>query len=294
MATLLADWDAQSVTAFVAKMNTVAAKLGLSSTHITDPSGVDPATTSSAEDLIRLGEAAISIPVLRQMVSLGQANVPGTAVVYNLNFDLGQDGIVGIKTGSDSSAQGCYLFAAQQSIGFRQVTVVGAILGQPGGSLGPNTTAVDAGDALVKSTFAALHADTVLAPGQNAGEVTAPWGASAPLTVAKPVDVVGWPGLAVTVTAHTQSIKGGLRVPEQRSERSRPGVLLPRSRCTPPARSRDPASGGGSPADTGTADIGRRLRLTASHSPPAMCPLLSLVGRTVRRSFLRGSRNPQL
>ena len=37
MATLLADWDAQSVTAFVAKMNTVAAKLGLSSTHITDP-----------------------------------------------------------------------------------------------------------------------------------------------------------------------------------------------------------------------------------------------------------------
>jgi serine-type D-Ala-D-Ala carboxypeptidase (penicillin-binding protein 5/6) len=210
MATLLADWDAQSVTAFVAKMNAVAAKLGLASTHITDPSGVDPATTSSAEDLIRLGEAAISIPVLRQMVSLGEANVPGTAVVYNLNFDLGQDGIVGIKTGSDSSAQGCYLFAAQQSIGFREVTVVGAILGQPGGSLGPNTTAVDAGDALVKSTFAALHADTVFAPGQNAGVITAPWGASAPLTVAKAVDVVGWPGLAVTVTAHTQSIKGGL------------------------------------------------------------------------------------
>jgi D-alanyl-D-alanine carboxypeptidase (penicillin-binding protein 5/6) len=212
MATLLADWDAQSVPAFVAKMNTVAAKLGLSSTHITDPSGVDPGTTSNAEDLIRLGEAAISIPVLRQMVSLGQANanVPGAAVVYNLNFDLGQDGIIGIKTGSDSSSQGCYLFAAQQSIGFREVTVVGAILGQPGGSLGPNTTAVDAGDALVKSTFAALHADTVFAPGQNAGEVTAPWGASAPLTVATPVDVVGWPGLAVTVTAHTQTIKGGL------------------------------------------------------------------------------------
>ena len=137
MATLLADWDAQSVTAFVAKMNTVAAKLGLSSTHITDPSGVDPGTTSSAEDLIRLGEAAMSIPVLRQMVSLGQANVPMTTVVYNLNFDLGQDGIIGVKTGSDSSAQGCYLFAAQQSIGGKQVTVVGAVLGQPGGSLGP-------------------------------------------------------------------------------------------------------------------------------------------------------------
>ena len=171
---------------------------------------MDPGTTSSAEDLIRLGEAAMSIPVLQQMVSLGQANVPMTAVVYNLNFDLGQDGIIGVKTGSDSSAQGCYLFAAQQSIGGKQVTVVGAVLGQPGGSLGPNTTAVDAGDALVKSTFAALHSYAAFAPGQKAGEVTAPWGASAPLTVSEPVTVVGWPGAAVAVTARTRPVKGAL------------------------------------------------------------------------------------
>jgi serine-type D-Ala-D-Ala carboxypeptidase (penicillin-binding protein 5/6) len=210
MATLLADWDAQSVTAFVAKMNTMAAKLALSSTHITDPSGVDPATTISAEDLVRLGEAAMSIPVLRQMASLGQASVPMTTVVYNLNFDLGQDGIIGVKTGSDSSAHGCYLFAAQQSVGGKEVTVVGAVLGQPGGALGPNTTAVDAGDALVKSTFAALHSVTAFAPGQKAGEVTAPWGASAPLTVTAPVSVVGWPGLAAAVTARTRPTNGAL------------------------------------------------------------------------------------
>ena len=160
MATVLADWDAGSVTAFVAKMNAAASALGLTSTHITDPTGVDPATTSTAEDLVRLGEASLSIPVLRQIVSLGQASVPMTNVVFNPNFDLGQDGIIGIKTGSDSSAQGCYLFAAQQSIGGKKVTVVGAVLGQPGGALGPNTAAVDAGDALVKSVFGALHSFT--------------------------------------------------------------------------------------------------------------------------------------
>ena len=44
MATVLADWDAGSVTAFVAKMNATTSKLGLASTHITDPTGVDPAT----------------------------------------------------------------------------------------------------------------------------------------------------------------------------------------------------------------------------------------------------------
>jgi D-alanyl-D-alanine carboxypeptidase (penicillin-binding protein 5/6) len=212
MATLLADWDAQNVPAFVAKMNTAATKLGLASTHVTDPSGVDPGTTSTADDLIRLGDAALTIPVLRQMVSLGQATtpIPLTTVVYNLNFDLGQDGIIGIKTGSDSSAQGCYLFAAQQNVGGRTVTVVGAVLGQPGGSLGPNTTAVDAGDALVKSTFAGLQSFTAFAPGQSAGEITTPWGASAPLTVTAPVTVVGWPGHAVRVRAETRPPRGAL------------------------------------------------------------------------------------
>ena len=145
MATVLADWDAGSVSAFVAKMNAAASTLGLTSTHITDPTGVDPATTSTAEDLVRLGEAALTIPVLRQIVSLGQATLPMTNVVFIFDFDLGQDGIIGIKTGSDSSVQGCFLFAAQQNVGGKNVTVVGAVLSQPGGALGPSTAAVDAG-----------------------------------------------------------------------------------------------------------------------------------------------------
>jgi serine-type D-Ala-D-Ala carboxypeptidase (penicillin-binding protein 5/6) len=210
MATLLADWDAGNVATFVAKMNTAAIKLGLTSTHITDPSGVDPATTSTAQDLVRLGEAAISIPILREIVSLGQASVPMTTVVYNLNFDLGRDGIVGIKTGSDSSAQGCYLFASEQQVGGKEVTVVGAVLGQPGGALGPNTAAVDAGDALARSAFAALHSYTIVAPGQKAGEIEAAWGATAPMTVARPVVVVGWPGLRVSLATSPRRVDGAL------------------------------------------------------------------------------------
>jgi serine-type D-Ala-D-Ala carboxypeptidase (penicillin-binding protein 5/6) len=208
MATLLADWDAGSTGAFVTKMNAAAAGLAMASTHITDPSGVDPATTSTAADLVRLGEATMAVPVLAQIVSLGQADVPMTSVVYNLNFDLGRDGIVGIKSSSDARAQGCYLFAARQSIGGAPVTVVGAVLGQQGGALGPNTAAVDAGDTLLKSAFATLHPQAVFAPGQTAGRVTAPWGASAPLTVDKPVQVIGWPGLAVSAAVHPFVLHG--------------------------------------------------------------------------------------
>jgi D-alanyl-D-alanine carboxypeptidase (penicillin-binding protein 5/6) len=210
MTTVLADWDAGSVSAFVAKMNAVASSLGLASTHITDPSGVDPATTSTAEDLVRLGEASLAIPVLRQIVSLGQASVPMTTVVYNPNFDLGRDGIIGVKTASDSTARGCYLFAAQQNISGKSVVVVGAVLGQPGGTLGPNTAAVDAGDALVRSVFVALHSFTIFAPGQKVAEVDTAWGAAAPVTVAQPVDVIGWPGLVATLEVRHRPLDGPL------------------------------------------------------------------------------------
>ena len=210
MATVLADWDAGSVSAFVAKMNTAATKLGLASTHITDPSGVDAATTSTAEDMVRLGEASLSIPVLRQIVSLTQASVPMTTIVYNPNFDLGRDGIIGMKTASDSTAQGCYLFAAQQNIGGKDVTVVGAVLGQPGGALGPNTAAVDAGDALVQSIFVALHSVTIFAPGQKVAEVRTAWGSMAPVSVAQPVDVIGWPGLVATLEVRQLPLHGPL------------------------------------------------------------------------------------
>jgi D-alanyl-D-alanine carboxypeptidase (penicillin-binding protein 5/6) len=149
--------------------------------------------------------------VLRQIVSLAQTTLPMTNVVFNLNFDLGQDGIIGIKSGSDASAQGCYLFAAQRSVGGKTITVVGAVLGQPGGSLGPNTAAVDAGDALVKSVFGAVHSFTLFAPGQHATDLTAAWGSTAPVTVAEPIDVIGWPGLIATLTVRRAPVSGAAK-----------------------------------------------------------------------------------
>jgi D-alanyl-D-alanine carboxypeptidase (penicillin-binding protein 5/6) len=158
--------------------------------------------------MVRLGQASLTIPVLRQIVSLGQTTLPGTNVVFNLNFDLGQDGIIGIKSGSDAGAQGCYLFAAQQSIDGKNVTVVGAVLGQPGGALGPNTAAVDAGDALVKSVFSAVHSFTLFTPGQHVTDLAGAWGSTAPVTVAVPLDVIGWPGLVATLTVRHDPVSG--------------------------------------------------------------------------------------
>jgi D-alanyl-D-alanine carboxypeptidase (penicillin-binding protein 5/6) len=54
---------------------------------------------------------------------------------------LGSDGFVGVKTGSDAAAGGCFAFQAIRFVGGKQTTITGVVLGQPGYDL------VDAGPA---------------------------------------------------------------------------------------------------------------------------------------------------
>jgi D-alanyl-D-alanine carboxypeptidase (penicillin-binding protein 5/6) len=112
MAWILARWDAGSQAAFTAQMNTTARRLGMTDTHYTDPSGLSASTTSTAADQVRLGMAAMSETALAQIVALRSAVIPVAGVVRNYNTLLGQDGITGLKTGSDTAAGGCILLGA--------------------------------------------------------------------------------------------------------------------------------------------------------------------------------------
>jgi D-alanyl-D-alanine carboxypeptidase (penicillin-binding protein 5/6) len=196
MATLLTDWDATSSAAFVAKMNADAHALGLRSTTFTDPSGLDPGSVSTPADLIRLGEAAMTIPVFRAIVAMPQVTLPLAGLVYNFDYDLGHDGIVGIKTGSDAAAGGCFLFLAQESVGGHTVTLVGAVLGQTGFS--PISTALSDAELLTHDAFASIHSFPLLRQGSVVGTISTAWGSSDP-SLASGASVVGWPGLSVPV-----------------------------------------------------------------------------------------------
>jgi hypothetical protein len=45
---------------------------------------------------------------------------------------LGHNGFVGVKTGSDAAAGGCFAFRAIRWIDGKQTTITGVVLGQPG------------------------------------------------------------------------------------------------------------------------------------------------------------------
>jgi D-alanyl-D-alanine carboxypeptidase (penicillin-binding protein 5/6) len=132
IAAVLARWDAGSVERFVARMNATARSLGMTHTRYTDPSGYDDATVSTAADQVRIADRAMRLPAFASIVATPSAVLPFAGTVRNTNILLGHDGFVGVKTGSDDAAGGCFAFRAIRRIGGKRRTITGVVLGQPG------------------------------------------------------------------------------------------------------------------------------------------------------------------
>src|SRR5437764_5775855 len=135
IAAVLARWDAGSDDRFVARMNATARSLAMTHTRYTDPSGYDDTTVSTAADQVRIVEQAMRLPVFARTVATPSATLPVAGTVHNTNTLLGHDGFVGVKTGSDAAAGGCFAFRAIRSVDGRRTTVTGVVLGQPGSDL---------------------------------------------------------------------------------------------------------------------------------------------------------------
>ena len=135
IAAVLARWDAGSEDGFVARMNATARSLGMTHTHYTDPSGYDDATASTAADQVRIVDRAMRLPVFASIVATPSATLPVAGTVHNTDALLGQDGFVGVKTGSTSAAGGCFAFRAVRRIDGERTTITGVVLGQPGPDL---------------------------------------------------------------------------------------------------------------------------------------------------------------
>jgi D-alanyl-D-alanine carboxypeptidase (penicillin-binding protein 5/6) len=124
-----------SVASFVAEMNRTAHALGMSHTTYTDPSGWDAGTVSTALDQLRLAQVVAKDEMLAAMMATRTYRLPVAGAVTNTNALLGQDGFVGMKTGSDRAAGGCLMFRAVWPTASGSRSVIGVVLGQRGGNL---------------------------------------------------------------------------------------------------------------------------------------------------------------
>jgi D-alanyl-D-alanine carboxypeptidase (penicillin-binding protein 5/6) len=129
-ADILAEWDAGSVEAFIEKMNAEAQALGMKDTRYADAAGLDPSSSSSARDQLTLANVAMTNETFAATVAEVQATLPLAGIVYNTNALLGQDGIVGLKTGWTEEAGACFMFAVRWQVEDRPVLILGVVLGQ--------------------------------------------------------------------------------------------------------------------------------------------------------------------
>ena len=200
IADYLARWDAGSIPAFVRKMNAMAASLGLSETHYADASGVNPGSRSTAIDQAILGAYAMAVPGLISVEDHAYMRFPVEGTVPSYNPVVGQDGVIGLKSGFTDAAQICLVTAARRKVGDRIVLVVAVTLGQPSSLAG----AGDIDLQLLNAATADLGVHQILASFEPVATVSAGWSAKA-LDVYVPahMTVVAWAGLTITTAVKT-------------------------------------------------------------------------------------------
>ncbi len=192
LADTLARWDAGSVEAFVTKMNARAKALRLTHTTFADASGANPQSVSTPTDLMTLGITAMKQEVFAQVVAMGQAELPVAGTVYNVDAVLGQQGIIGIKTGSGLTSGANFLFAATVPVDGHQIVVFGCVMGQV-----TLAVAFSAAKSLIASMQSTLHVRRVLVRNQTVATYLTPWGAQTDLLSTVDVDLAEWPGMVL-------------------------------------------------------------------------------------------------
>jgi D-alanyl-D-alanine carboxypeptidase (penicillin-binding protein 5/6) len=194
MADTLATWAFGSIAAYDNYANDFAAQHGMTATHFADASGFDPATVSSASNLVKLGQLAVKESVIMDIASQRSAVLPVAGTIYNVNSLLGKNGVIGLKTGNTDQAGGCLLFVANHTVGTQTVKLVGAVVAAPNLS-----SALSLSSTLLTSARSALADQIVTDKGKTVASYTMPWGETVTAVADDNLHAVSWGGGDVAV-----------------------------------------------------------------------------------------------
>lgn len=190
MADILVRWAFGSTENFLSFVNPFTKTLGMENTVMADASGFSSDTKSTAKDLTLLAEIAMNHPIISEIVAQPQVDLPVAGTVYNVNNQLGSDGIVGIKTGNTDEAGGVYMFAATRNIDAEnKITVVGAIMGAQNLSI-----AIADSKPLLDEAFKNFKVTKPITTNQVVGKISQTGGKQVDVIVHQGVSIVDWVG----------------------------------------------------------------------------------------------------
>lgn len=161
---------------------------GLGEITVTDASGFDRGNEATPAAMIALAERALAHPVIAQIVATEDAELPGAGTIENTNELLGEDGVIGVKTGSYAGNYNL-LAARTATVNGQELTVFAAVTGQPTDDL-----RVSEADRLLDAATAGLDATATLAAGTVVANVTTAWGAQTELVTDADATLLLWNG----------------------------------------------------------------------------------------------------
>ncbi len=209
-AEMLAAWDAGSQAAFVQKMNAEAKALGMLNTTYADASGFASGSVSTAQDQLILERALMGNPLFADIVGMKQVRLPSIGLVTNVNELLGQDGVVGIKTGFTEDAGGNLAFAARRQVGAQQVDIIGAVLGQA-----DRPAAFEATRRIISQLAQSLQVARVITSGQKVATIKPAWTGEVDVVAGAEAQMLYWPGMALESSVEIDPLKAPMKAGEQ-------------------------------------------------------------------------------
>lgn len=197
----LAVWAYGSDAAFVSATKTWLAAHNLAGTTLVEPTGLNPANTSTASDLVAIGQLALANPVIASIVSTKTFTLAPVGTITNSNKLLGSLGVDGIKTGTLDNVGSDLLFSADYTIHGTKITVVGAILGAP-----DHPTLNASVRLLLANVKAGFHNLKLVTAGQKFASYRSEWATTANAVASKSASVLVWSNPAVTATTTAKAV----------------------------------------------------------------------------------------
>lgn len=191
----LAIWAFGSLENYQKAANAYVKKLGMNQTTVgVDASGFSPTTMSTASDLTRLAVVAMKHPVVAEIVSQPEVNLPVAGVKQNTNWLLSTDGVIGLKTGNTDEAGGVYVFAVKEQIGQFDTVLVGAVQGKP-----TLLEAIIEARNLIRTLQPQFVLATPVKKGDTFAIFEAPWGARVSAQSENDIKFIHWIGEKVDI-----------------------------------------------------------------------------------------------
>lgn len=201
MADSLAKWAFGSMDAYIKAADLLLAQDGASLTKVDGASGFTSGSTSTATDLVKLGEALMANPVSSEIVAQKEAEIPVAGKIQNYNSLLGVDGVVGIKTGNTDEAGGCFVWASKKTILGQEMNFVGAVMGAPS-----RQQAIYDSGLIIKALDQNFAQVIVAKKDQIVGHYSTPWNTSTDIVVKDDFSFIAWKGKKIIISSDVRKI----------------------------------------------------------------------------------------